>query len=177
MLDRVIDHIIDQYQDRGITLDTFQIQAMHALGKGRDVFVSAPTGSGKTVVAECAVEFALASSSRCIYTAPIKALSNQKFKDLQARYGKEYVGLITGDVVINRQAQILVVTTEVVRNMLLAHDTQIADIGYVVLDEVHFWAIRFAGQCGKKLFYNYRCQLALSPCQQQLPILMSLPRG
>ncbi|QJC22681.1 DEAD/DEAH box helicase [Arcanobacterium buesumense] len=118
---------------------------MTALGKGHDVLVSAPTGAGKTVVAECAVEFALASSSRCIYTAPIKALSNQKFKDLQQRYGEEYVGLITGDVVINREANILVVTTEVVRNMLLSRDSEVSDIGYVVLDEVHFLGDPFRG--------------------------------
>ncbi|WP_216379312.1 DEAD/DEAH box helicase [Arcanobacterium phocae] len=145
MLDLVVKHIVDQYADRGIFLDDFQLQALNALARGKDVFVSAPTGAGKTVVAECAVECALATSSRCIYTAPIKALSNQKFKDLQQRYGEEYVGLITGDVVINRDAQILVVTTEVVRNMLLTRDSDVDDIGYVVLDEVHFLGDPFRG--------------------------------
>lgn len=145
MVDLVISHIVDGYSARGITLDDFQVKAMEALAKGRDVFVSAPTGAGKTVVAECAVELALARSTRCIYTAPIKALSNQKFKDLCERYGDEHVGLVTGDTVINRDAPILVVTTEVVRNMLLTRDSGIADIGYVVLDEVHFLGDPFRG--------------------------------
>lgn len=139
----MISHLIDLYETRGITLDDFQIEAVEALVAGRDVLVSAPTGAGKTVVAECAVEMALASQTRCIYTAPIKALSNQKYADLAARYGSDTVGLLTGDQTINPQAPIIVVTTEVLRNMLFARD--VTDVGYAVLDEVHFLADPFRG--------------------------------
>lgn len=140
-LTAVIDHFISaQEEQRGIILDDVQRQALYALSRGVDVLLSAPTGSGKTMVALGAVELACARSVRCVYTAPIKALSNQKYTDLCATYGKEHIGLLTGDVTINRDAEILVVTTEVLRNMLYAHDSAVADIGYVVLDEVHYLA-------------------------------------
>ena len=140
-LTAVIDHFISvQEEQRGIILDDVQRQALYALSRGVDVLLSAPTGSGKTMVALGAVELACARSVRCVYTAPIKALSNQKYTDLCATYGKEHIGLLTGDVTINRDAEILVVTTEVLRNMLYAHDSVVADIGYVVLDEVHYLA-------------------------------------
>lgn len=130
----------DGYRRRGMILDPFQVDACRALGAGKDVLVSAPTGSGKTVVAHYAVELALATEQRCIYTAPIKALSNQKYNELTARLGEETVGLLTGDVTINREAQILVVTTEVLRNMLFQNSPDIPNVGYAVLDEVHYLA-------------------------------------
>lgn len=136
---------VDGYRARGIILDPFQVDACRALGSGKDVLVSAPTGSGKTVVAHYAVELALATGQRCVYTAPIKALSNQKYKELAERLGDETVGLLTGDVTINRDAAILVVTTEVLRNMLFQNSPDIPDFGYVVLDEVHYLADRERG--------------------------------
>ena len=128
-----------------MVLDPFQVDACRSLGMGKDVLVAAPTGSGKTVVAHYAVELALATERRCIYTAPIKALSNQKYNELASRLGEENVGLLTGDVTINRDAQILVVTTEVLRNMLFQNSPDIPDVGYVVLDEVHYLADRERG--------------------------------
>ncbi|MDP9800017.1 ATP-dependent RNA helicase HelY [Arcanobacterium wilhelmae] len=136
----IASNFADNYAARGIILDPFQREAIDALERGHDVLVCAPTGSGKTVVAEFAVEMALAREARCVYTAPIKALSNQKYKDLAQRLGEENVGLLTGDVTINRDAPIIVVTTEVLRNMLFTRDPGVAHIGYVVLDEVHYLA-------------------------------------
>lgn len=141
----IIENFRDRYADRGIHLDDFQLEAIEALAQGRDVLVSAPTGAGKTIVAEFAVELALATSTRCVYTAPIKALSNQKYKDLAAKHGEENVGLLTGDQTINREAPVVVVTTEVLRNMLFQRDEGIADVGYAVLDEVHYLADQFRG--------------------------------
>ncbi|MFT0847147.1 DEAD/DEAH box helicase [Actinomycetaceae bacterium L2_0104] len=141
----LLHEYIDTYRSRGIILDPFQIDACRALGTGKDVLVSAPTGSGKTVVAHYAVELALATEKRCVYTAPIKALSNQKYNELAARLGGETVGLLTGDLTINRDAPILVVTTEVLRNMLFQNSPDIPDVGYVVLDEVHYLADRERG--------------------------------
>ncbi len=141
----VLSNYIEDYAARGIHLDPFQIEACEALGRGHDVLVSAPTGSGKTVVAHYAVELALARSRRCIYTAPIKALSNQKYSELVSRLGEENVGLLTGDVTVNREAPILIVTTEVLRNMLFHGAEEIDDVGYVVLDEVHYLADRERG--------------------------------
>ncbi|WP_311777654.1 DEAD/DEAH box helicase [Trueperella abortisuis] len=140
----ILENFVDRYRARGIILDDFQLAAIEAL-ESRDVLVSAPTGAGKTVVAEYAVELALAHSKRCIYTAPIKALSNQKFRDLSEQIGQDYVGLLTGDQTINRDAPILVVTTEVLRNMLFQRDDIVADIGYAVLDEVHYLSDEFRG--------------------------------
>src|SRR5438067_666775 len=102
------------------TLDPFQVQALDALDAGQSVLVAAPTGSGKTVVAEYAVALALASGGKAFYTAPIKALSNQKFGDLVQRYGADRVGLLTGDNSVNGSAPIVVMTTEVLRNMIYA---------------------------------------------------------
>ncbi len=125
-------------------LDDFQVRACESLESGRSVLVAAPTGAGKTVVAEFAVALAIARGVRVFYTAPIKALSNQKFQDLSARYGASRVGLLTGDTTINRDAPIVVMTTEVLRNMVYAGQ-DLADLGFVVLDEVHYLGDRFRG--------------------------------
>ncbi|MDT4973542.1 MAG: ATP-dependent helicase HelY [Pseudonocardiales bacterium] len=126
-------------------LDPFQVEAAAALEDGYSVLLCAPTGSGKTVVGEFAVHLALASGQKCFYTTPIKALSNQKYNDLVARYGAEKVGLLTGDNSINPDAPIVVMTTEVLRNMLYVGSTSLTDLGYVVMDEVHYLGDRFRG--------------------------------
>src|SRR6516162_2410948 len=120
--------------------DDFQVEACRALGAGHGVLVAAPTGSGKTVVGEFAVHLALAQGRKCFYTAPIKALSNQKYTDLVRRYDQHTVGLLTGDNSINGDAPVVVMTTEVLRNMLYTGSAALAGLGYVVLDEVHYLA-------------------------------------
>jgi ATP-dependent RNA helicase HelY len=125
--------------------DDFQVAACHALESGHGVLVAAPTGSGKTVVGEFAVHLALAEGRKCFYTTPIKALSNQKYGDLVSRYGAGSVGLLTGDNSINGEAPIVVMTTEVLRNMLYAGSLTLGGLGYVVLDEVHYLADRLRG--------------------------------
>ena len=126
-------------------LDPFQRTACEALEAGHGVLVCAPTGAGKTVVGEFAVHLALAESGKCFYTTPIKALSNQKYADLVARYGPDQVGLLTGDTSINGDAPVVVMTTEVLRNMLYAGSGTLRGLGYVVMDEVHYLADRFRG--------------------------------
>src|SRR5687767_14396483 len=126
-------------------LDPFQVRACEALEVGNGVLVAAPTGAGKTVVGEFAVHLALRDGRKCFYTTPIKALSNQKYTDLVRRYGAEKVGLLTGDNSINGEAPVVVMTTEVLRNMLYAGSTTLAGLGYVVMDEVHYLADRFRG--------------------------------
>ena len=127
------------------TFDDYQRRACHALNDGHGVLVAAPTGSGKTVVGEFAVHLALAAGRKCFYTTPIKALSNQKFGDLARRYGPDKVGLLTGDNSINGEAPVVVMTTEVLRNMLYGGSVTLDGLGYVVLDEVHYLADRFRG--------------------------------
>ena len=127
------------------TLDPFQVEASAALEDGYSVLLCAPTGSGKTVVGEFAVHLALASGQKCFYTTPIKALSNQKYNDLVARHGAGRVGLLTGDNSINPDAPVIVMTTEVLRNMLYVGSTSLTDLGYVVMDEVHYLGDRFRG--------------------------------
>src|SRR4051812_15609590 len=126
-------------------LDEFQLRACEALADGRGVLVAAPTGSGKTVVGEFAVHLALQTRRKAFYTTPIKALSNQKYADLVRRYGPEAVGLLTGDNTINSEAPVVVMTTEVLRNMLYADSPTLGGLGYVVMDEVHYLADRFRG--------------------------------
>ena len=126
-------------------LDDFQERGCRALADGRGVLVAAPTGAGKTVVGEFAVHLALESGQKCFYTTPIKALSNQKFHDLVARYGADRVGLLTGDNTINGEAPVVVMTTEVLRNMLYSGSSTLDGLGYVVMDEVHYLADRFRG--------------------------------
>ncbi|MDX6276410.1 MAG: ATP-dependent helicase HelY, partial [Nocardioidaceae bacterium] len=126
-------------------LDEFQIEACRAVEDGHGVLVAAPTGSGKTLVGEFAVHMALATGRKCFYTTPIKALSNQKFADFVSRYGAENVGLLTGDNTINGEAPIVVMTTEVLRNMLYAGSHTLGGLGFVVMDEVHYLADRMRG--------------------------------
>jgi ATP-dependent RNA helicase HelY len=125
--------------------DDFQVDACAAVADGHGVLVAAPTGSGKTVVGEFAVHLALAAGRKCFYTTPIKALSNQKYADLVARYSAARVGLLTGDNSINGEAPVVVMTTEVLRNMLYAGSLTLDGLGYVVLDEVHYLADRLRG--------------------------------
>ncbi|WP_031465783.1 DEAD/DEAH box helicase [Sciscionella sediminilitoris] len=126
-------------------LDPFQAQACRALEGGHGVLVCAPTGAGKTVVGEFAVHLALTGGGKCFYTTPIKALSNQKFADLVERYGADNVGLLTGDSSVRSDAPIVVMTTEVLRNMLYAGSPTLIGLEYVVMDEVHYLADRFRG--------------------------------
>jgi len=126
-------------------LDKFQLDAIASINEGRNVLVAAPTGSGKTVVAEYAVARAHRAGLRSFYTAPIKALSNQKFVELSTFYGESQVGLLTGDNSINPNASIVVMTTEVLRNMIYARSQALESLGVVVLDEVHFLQDTYRG--------------------------------
>jgi ATP-dependent RNA helicase HelY len=126
-------------------LDDFQRQACLSLQQGRGVLVAAPTGAGKTIVGEFAIYLALQRGLKAFYTTPIKALSNQKYSELADKYGPENVGLLTGDTSINGDAPVVVMTTEVLRNMLYADSDTLDDLGFVVMDEVHYLADRFRG--------------------------------
>jgi ATP-dependent RNA helicase HelY len=126
-------------------LDPFQREACEALEAGRGVLVCAPTGAGKTIVGEFAVFRALAHGGKCFYTTPIKALSNQKYADLVTRHGASVVGLLTGDTAVNPHAPIVVMTTEVLRNMLYAGSPDLAGLTSVVMDEIHYLADKFRG--------------------------------
>lgn len=136
-------------------LDSFQVQACERLEEGRSVLVAAPTGSGKTTIAEFAVYLARRErNARIFYTAPIKALSNQKFRELCEEYGEDEVGLLTGDLNIRGDAPIVVMTTEVLRNMIYAESDALADLAFVVLDEVHFLGDRFRGAVWEEIILH-----------------------
>ena len=122
---------------KGFTLDRFQVDAIQAIHRGESLLVAAPTGAGKTIVAEYAVEKCMEEGKRAVYTAPIKALSNQKFRDFTARYG-DRVGIKTGDVTINPDAQVVLMTTEIFRNTIFESPRHLDDVSYAVFDEVHF---------------------------------------
>ncbi|CAN5146058.1 DEAD/DEAH box helicase [soil metagenome] len=142
-------------------IDPFQVAACRALEAGRGVLVAAPTGSGKTLVGEFAVHLALTQGRKCFYTAPIKALSNQKYADFVRRYGPDQVGLLTGDNTINGEAPIVVMTTEVLRNMLYAGSGTLTGLGYVVMDEVHYLADRFRGAVWEEVIIHLPESVAL----------------
>ncbi len=129
----------------GFGPDNFQLDAIEAIDQNVNVLVSAPTGAGKTLIANYAIGRVLERGERAFYTTPLKALSNQKFNELSKLFGKDRVGLLTGDTSINRNAEIVVMTTEVLRNMLLTESTQIMTLGLVVLDEVHYLQDQFRG--------------------------------
>ncbi|MFN8192138.1 MAG: DEAD/DEAH box helicase [Nocardioidaceae bacterium] len=138
----VFHDFADRYPFR---LDDFQARACREIEEGRGVLVAAPTGSGKTIVGEFAVHLALTTGRKCFYTTPIKALSNQKYNDLVAAYGADRVGLLTGDNTVNGEAPVVVMTTEVLRNMLYAGSRTLLGLGFVVMDEVHYLADRMRG--------------------------------
>jgi len=136
-------------------LDDFQLAACQSLESGQSVLVAAPTGAGKTVIAEFAIDLAMRSlNDRAFYTAPIKALSNQKFQELSDRYGADQVGLLTGDTAINPAARIIVMTTEVLRNMLYAQSGALDHLAFVILDEVHYLADKFRGAVWEEIILH-----------------------
>ncbi|MFB9236356.1 DEAD/DEAH box helicase [Plantactinospora siamensis] len=149
--------------DLGFDLDDFQRSACQALERGSGVLVCAPTGAGKTVVGEFAVHLALTGDERrkCFYTTPIKALSNQKYHDLVRRYGAARVGLLTGDNAINGDAPVVVMTTEVLRNMLYAGSPALDGLAYVVMDEVHYLADRFRGGVWEEVIIHLPASVTL----------------
>lgn len=135
------DPIIEQFRARySFPLDPFQEEAIAHLANDESVMVAAPTGTGKTVVAEFGVFRMAQKGLRVMYTTPIKALSNQKFRDLREQYGADRVGLLTGDVIENHDGQIMVMTTEVLRNMLLQTPSELWDVGCIIFDEIHYLA-------------------------------------
>jgi superfamily II RNA helicase len=160
---------------RGFTLDRFQEEAIGHLENDRSVLVAAPTGTGKTVVADWAVDEALRTGRRVIYTAPIKALSNQKFRDYGRLHGTENVGLVTGDLVINRDAPCLVMTTEILRNMLLGGD-DVEDLFAVVLDEVHFLDDRERGTVWEEVLIYLPQRVLIVALSATLPNLDDFSR-
>ncbi|WP_113717924.1 DEAD/DEAH box helicase [Arthrobacter dokdonensis] len=142
-------------------LDDFQITACRALVAGRGVLVAAPTGAGKTIVGEFAVHLALARGNKAFYTTPIKALSNQKYQELARKYGTEHVGLLTGDTSINAEAPVVVMTTEVLRNMLYADSDTLSGLAYVVMDEVHYLADRFRGAVWEEVIIHLPTEVSV----------------
>jgi ATP-dependent RNA helicase HelY len=129
----------------GFGLDPFQVDAINAIDEHVNVLVSAPTGSGKTLIANYAIGRVLERGERAFYTTPLKALSNQKYNELSAIFGAQRVGLLTGDTSLNHGADVIVMTTEVLRNMLLTESNQLVTLGLVILDEVHYLQDPFRG--------------------------------
>jgi len=142
-------------------LDEFQLQGCQAIDGGNGVLVAAPTGAGKTVVGEYAVFKALEVGKKAFYTTPIKALSNQKYTDFLHRHGPDNVGLLTGDTSINPEAPIVVMTTEVLRNMIYASSPTLQGLGYVVMDEVHYLADRFRGPVWEEVILHLDSDIQL----------------
>ncbi|MGA8297362.1 MAG: DEAD/DEAH box helicase [Acidimicrobiales bacterium] len=151
MTNRVRDAFLTR---RDFPLDPFQKRAFDLLDEGKSILVAAPTGSGKTLIAEYAVERALADGARAIYTTPLKALSNQKYSDFAAAYGYNRVGLLTGDVSRNGDADVVVMTTEVLRNMIYAQSPGLDRLRCVVLDEVHYLEDRYRGAVWEEIILS-----------------------
>ncbi len=144
-LSRSTDLVESFLSGEGFDPDPFQLDSFAALDAGRNLLVSAPTGSGKTLVGEYAAYRALAGGGRCFYTTPIKALSNQKFRQFRERFGPENVGLLTGDHSIDADAPVVVMTTEVLRNMIYSGSSALHDLDCVVMDEIHYLGDRSRG--------------------------------
>ena len=146
---------------RGFPLDRFQRLALDALDAGHSVLVAAPTGSGKTLVAEYAIDRARSVGCKVFYTTPLKALSNQKYGDLVRLHGARNVGLLTGDNSINGDAPIVVMTTEVLRNMIYSSSAALDDLQYVVLDEVHYLQDRYRGPVWEEVIVHLPAEVTL----------------
>jgi ATP-dependent RNA helicase HelY len=142
-------------------LDRFQLEALDALDAGHHVVVAAPTGSGKTVVAEYGIETTRRDGRRAFYTAPLKALSNQKYRDLLQRHGPGQVGLLTGDNAIDADAPVVVMTTEVLRNMIYAKSSALDRLGLVVLDEVHYLQDAYRGPVWEEVIIHLPAHIRL----------------
>ena len=142
-------------------LDDFQREACEAVAEGHSVLVAAPTGAGKTLVGEFAVRHAFERGEKAFYTTPIKALSNQKYQDLRSVYGSDSVGLLTGDTSINPHADIVVMTTEVLRNMIYAGSSDLDRLAFVVLDEVHYLADRYRGSVWEEVIIHLNERTAI----------------
>ena len=144
----------DFVSQQDFDLDDFQLRACQSIEAGRGVVVCAPTGAGKTIVGEFAIYAALERGGKCFYTTPIKALSNQKYHDLVEDYGEDRVGLLTGDTSINGDADIVVMTTEVLRNMIYANSPTLKKLTHVVMDEIHYLADRERGAVWEEVILN-----------------------
>src|SRR3989454_2167914 len=152
VLCRVME-LLEQFRARyPFPLDDFQLEAIRAIEGGQSVIVSAPTGAGKTLVAEFAIHMALATGKRIAYTTPLKALSNQKFNDFTRAFGAETVGILTGDVKVNPHGRVLVMTTEILRNAL--YGSGLDDLGYIVLDECHYMGDEARGTVWEEIIVN-----------------------
>src|SRR2546426_1173213 len=152
VLCRVME-LLEQFRARyPFSLDDFQLEAIRAIEAGQSVIVSAPTGAGKTLVAEFAIHMALATGKRIAYTTPLKALSNQKFNDFTRVLGAETVGILTGDVKVNPHGRVLVMTTEILRNAL--YGSGLEDLGYIVLDECHYMGDEGRGTVWEEIIVN-----------------------
>ncbi|MGN7189567.1 DEAD/DEAH box helicase [Curtobacterium sp. SAFR-003] len=148
--------------DLRFDLDPFQTAACDALDQGRSVLVAAPTGAGKTIVAEFAIWLAMRQpTAKVFYTTPMKALSNQKYAELVQAYGESEVGLLTGDTNVNPRARVVVMTTEVLRNMIYAGSDLLDDLAWVVLDEVHYLADRFRGAVWEEVILHLPTEVRL----------------
>ncbi len=148
-------------QQLDFELDDFQRHAIAAIDAGSSVLVAAPTGSGKTIIAEYAISVALAQGAKTFYTTPLKALSNQKYRDLARRFGDERVGLLTGDNSIHADAPVVVMTTEVLRNMIYAASPALVGLRYVVLDEVHYLQNPYRGAVWEEVIIHLRPEVDL----------------
>jgi ATP-dependent RNA helicase HelY len=146
----------------GFQPDPFQLRAIDALRAGRSVLVAAPTGAGKTVVGEFACHDAVESGGKAFYTTPIKALSNQKYRDLVDQYGEDRVGLLTGDRSVNGEAPVVVMTTEVLRNMIYESSHTLWGLRHVVLDEVHYLADRSRGAVWEEVIVQLPASVQLA---------------
>ncbi|MFW2514281.1 DEAD/DEAH box helicase [Demequina sp. SO4-13] len=153
--------LTDFEESLAFPLDDFQREACQAVADGHSVLVAAPTGAGKTVVGEYAVRHAFERGEKSFYTTPIKALSNQKFLELKGVYGEANVGLLTGDTSINSEAQVVVMTTEVLRNMIYADSRTLDTLGVVVLDEVHYLADRYRGSVWEEVIVHLAARTAI----------------